>query len=38
MWLFPQEKATFDSLLISTSEAKMLYLAISAKRTPTCRI
>jgi len=23
-WLFPQEKATIDSLLMSTSEAKML--------------
>jgi hypothetical protein len=23
-WLFPQKKATFDSLLMSTSEAKML--------------
>jgi hypothetical protein len=24
-WLFPQEKATFDALVMSTSEAKMLY-------------
>jgi hypothetical protein len=23
-WLFPQEKATFDALVMSTSEAKML--------------
>jgi hypothetical protein len=23
-WLFPQEKATFDALAMSTSEAKML--------------
>jgi hypothetical protein len=24
-WLFPQEKATLDALVMSTSEAKMLY-------------
>jgi len=23
-WLFPQEKATFDALVMSTSEAKIL--------------
>jgi hypothetical protein len=27
-WLFPQEKATFDALVMSTSEAKMLYCVV----------